>query len=128
MFERLQHLVKQQMATHFPVVTFLENHSWPNPDPGHLQVKLPPSINSGRWPRKFLELRIRHSPDLSTVATVPAIVSADVRGEVAHVGCWSFNGVEQVAMTDFWVLVLGDVAQSLHFVVLPSLELGYLLR
>lgn len=31
-------------------------------------------------------------------------------------------------MTDFWVLVLGDIAQPLHFVLLPSLELGYLLR
>ena len=123
-FERLQHLVKQQLATHFPEATFLAPHSWPNPDPGHLQVKLPYSCNSGRWPRKFYELRLRQSPDFVAAAAVPA----QARAHVAHVGCWAFDGAEQVAMTDFWVLALGDLAQPLQYVVLPSPRLRYLLH
>jgi len=45
------------------------------------------------------------------------------------VGCWSFDGAEQVAMTDFWVLALQEPASSptTTCLVLPTLELlGYL--
>ena len=84
MFEHLQRLVQQQVATHFPRAIFWAPHLCPNPDPGHLHVKLPPSGNSGRLPRRFYELRLRHSPDLVAAAALPNLV----RGNVAHVGAW----------------------------------------
>ena len=76
-------------------------------------------------PRRVLDLRIRPSPDFVADAAVPRAV----RLAVAHIGCWQFDGAEQVAMTDFWVLTLPVAdASPLRCVVLPPAMLLALLR
>lgn len=118
-------LVRKQVVAHFGEAWFLRQWAWPNPDAGHLRLKLPPHADSGYWARKKVDLRIRPAARVIAEAALPVYL----RPEVTHVGCWSFDGAEQVAMTDFWVLVLekADSDQSPTYVVLPTLELlGYL--
>ena len=53
-----------------------------------------------------------------------------LRPGVTYVGCWSFDGAEQVAMTDFWILALEEPTPSptITCVVLPTLVLLDYLR
>ena len=121
----LLQLVRKQVVAQFGEAWFLRQWSWPNPDAGHLRLKLPPSAQLGCWPRKHVDLRIRPAAELLAEVALPSYL----RPEVAYVGCWSFDGSEQVAMTDFWILVLENAAsgQSPTCVVLPTLVLlGYL--
>ncbi|GAA3969673.1 hypothetical protein GCM10022407_14480 [Hymenobacter antarcticus] len=118
--------VRKQVVAHFGEAWFLRQWAWPNPDAYHLRLQLPLSGLSGIKSRRPIDLRIRPAAKLLTEAAVPD----HLRPEVSHVGCWSFDGAEQVAMTDFWILVLeepGPGPTTTGF-VLPTLELLNYLR
>lgn len=121
----LLELVQKQVVGQFGEAWFLRQWAWPNPDAHHLRLKLPLCGLSGVRSRHPIDLRIRPAAALLTEAALPD----HLRPEVAHVGCWSFDGAEQVAMTDFWILVLEKSTPSLitTCVVLPtSVLLGHL--
>lgn len=121
----LLQLVREQVVAQFGEAWFLRQWAWPNPDANHLRLKLPPYVEPGGWPRQQVDLRIRPAAERLAEATLPG----HLRPAVAHVGCWSFDGAEQVALTDFWILVLENAGptQSPTYVVLPTLVLlGYL--
>ena len=110
-------LVRQQVVAHYREAWFLRQWTWPNPDAGHLRLKLPSGFDYGCWTRRRVDIRIRPAAKLLAGAALPD----SLRPEVAHVGCWSFDGAEQVAMTDFWVLVLEDgINECPTCVVLPT--------
>lgn len=96
----LVQLVRKLVVTQFGEAWFLRQWAWPNPDAGHMRLKLPHYLESNGWPRQQVDLRIR--PAVELMADVPDYL----RPDVAYVGSWSFDGAEQVALTDFWILVL----------------------
>ena len=125
MTEQLVSLIKREVVRCFGEAWFLRRWSWPNPDVGHLRLKLPAGPETSCWPRRHIDLRIRLAAEFLSADALPE----QLRPEVARIGCWSFDGAEQVAMTDFWILVLEDgVTQTPTCVVLPTEVLLHYLR
>ena len=127
MTKQLLSTVKQQIVSHFGEVWFLHPWPWPNPDAGHLRVRIPLANEHAGWTGKHIDLRIRPAVELLTDAAVPG----HLRPGVIGIGCWFFDGAEQVAMTDFWILVLEEAIphRPPTCVVLPtSVLLNYLRR
>ena len=116
----LLRLVRKQVVAQFGEAWFLRQWAWPNPEAHRLRLKLPHWAHPAGHHRHPIDLRIRPTAALLSETALPD----HLRPEVTRVGCWSFDGVEQMAMTDFRILVLEKPTPSL---MLPTLALpGYL--
>ena len=122
--ESLLPLIETRLRSYLGELDFQTHWPWPNPDAGHVRVR-GRELGTWGWPtRRTLDLRIRPSADFVAHAAVPTAV----RQAVAHIGRWQFDGAEQVAMTNFWVLTLPATGDTLRCVVLPPTVLLALLR
>lgn len=121
--ESLLPLIETRLRPYLGELDFQTHWPWPNPDAGHVRVR---GRELGTWggPTRCIDLRIRPSADFVAHTAVPTAA----RRAVAHSGRWQFDGAEQVAMTDFWVLTLPATGDTLRCVVLPPTTLLALLR
>lgn len=121
LFSPLLQALNDQLRPYLHDLCWQQSWDWPNPDAGHVRLR-GRALHSGE--RRTLDLRVRHSADLVAGQARPVAAGP----AVAHVGRWLFDGAEQVAMTDFWVLALDAGSRPPLCVVLPTPALLRLLR